>query len=665
MKKNFIKKTGIVTIAAAMLFTLTPAQLVHADENGDWLGFRDNPDNNSVVTYQTPRNADEANLKWAQKFGTGWTASPTPPIVKGDYAYIGVGSSVYMLDKETGEKISECALEGNVGYSTNPMVYGNGKLYIQISSGRIQAVEVDEAGETLNPSWVAQAEITGQTISPITFKEYDGTGYLYSGVWTGENRQGSFFCVNTDDGSIQWENITDYGYYWSGALATDDYVVYGGDDGILRMVDPVSGEILFEADTGGQIRSAIVKDGDYLYFTTKYTVGQDGAGSLCRVDVSSGELDNLQQASFETEGRMSTCTPAVYDNKVYLGISGTSQFDPNSGHVFAVYDAESLGEISSVVSPGYPQAAGLLSNAYESSDGCNYVYFTYNAPPGGIKVFAESGGIISDYQDLYLPDSSKQQYCISPLMSDGDGTIYFKNDSGYTFAVNKIESEEAITGIELTSSYGDGALDQDFDKNVYEYTAGVSRPGNTFNVKLNLGEGASATINGQAYTAGSWMEYYFEHPEGEAGNYVERQLNIAVTDSSGNTRTYNVYVYPTGYNMTLSELSVTDEGGKNLALTPTLGPAENNYEAAWSSPEIDDEDYTAYVNLRVATADSQRSIGVFDQDNKRITPEADGTYKFTFPKAGDYTLTIQVRTANMYVREYTVKLPHTVPEEHA
>ena len=161
------------------------------------------------------------------------------------------------------------------------------------------------------------------------------------------------------------------------------------------------------------------------------------------------------------------------------------------------------------------------------------------------------------------------------------------------------------------------------------------------------------------------MEYYFEHPEGEVGSYVEMQLNIAVTDSSGNTRTYNVYVYPDGYNMTLSELSVTDEKGKNLALTPTLGPAENDYEAAWSSPEIDDKDYTAYVNLRVATADSQRSIAVFDQDYNRITPEADGTYKFTFPEAGDYTLTIQVRTANMYVREYTVKLPHTVPEEHA
>lgn len=82
---------------------------------------------------------------------------------------------------------------------------------------------------------------------------------------------------------------------------------------------------------------------------------------------------------------MSTCTPAVYDNKVYLGISGTSQFDPNSGHVFAVYDAESLGEISSVVSPGYPQAAGLLSNAYESSDGCNYVYFTYQCASGRNK----------------------------------------------------------------------------------------------------------------------------------------------------------------------------------------------------------------------------------------------------------------------------------------
>ena len=58
-------------------------------------------------------------------------------------------------------------------------------------------------------------------------------------------------------------------------------------------------------------------------------------------------------------------------------------------------------------------------------------------------VLADSQGqIAADVRDIYVPDSSQSAYCISPVVSDQDGTLYFKNDSGHIFAIAKKKASE-------------------------------------------------------------------------------------------------------------------------------------------------------------------------------------------------------------------------------
>ena len=90
-----------------------------------------------------------------------------------------------------------------------------------------------------------------------------------------------------------------------------------------------------------------------------------------------------------------TATPVIYNGRIYVGVAGTgAQFDPDGGHFFAVVDAENMTKMRELPIKGYPQASALLSTAYEDedfngdgeADGRVYIYFTYNALPGGIII---------------------------------------------------------------------------------------------------------------------------------------------------------------------------------------------------------------------------------------------------------------------------------------
>ncbi len=90
--------------------------------------------------------------------------------------------------------------------------------------------------------------------------------------------------------------------------------------------------------------------------------------------------------------------------------------------------------------PAYPQCSVLLSNAYEEATGEIYLYSTYNAKPGGIKLIklaadAESADdcTICDLYDA----AGYEQYCISTPVADDNGVLYYKNDTGCVFAVEQ------------------------------------------------------------------------------------------------------------------------------------------------------------------------------------------------------------------------------------
>ena len=56
-------------------------------------------------------------------------------------------------------------------------------------------------------------------------------------------------------------------------------------------------------------------------------------------------------------------------------------------------------------------------------------------------MFTDSvGQVKAEKQELYTPAGDKSNYCISSIVADESGTLFYKNDSGYIFALrNKTE----------------------------------------------------------------------------------------------------------------------------------------------------------------------------------------------------------------------------------
>ena len=535
----------VLFMAVTMNPVLTPAAETTVDQ--EWYNFRNNQENNSITDRPTPTNDIEAAQKWAVKYGSGWSAAPTPPLILDNYLYIGSGKKILKLNKETGEKVAESDdMAGNVGYAMNPLLYADGKLFAQLPNGVIQAVDY----KTLKCVWKTEA-VGGQTVSPISYTKVDGKGYIYTGTWSGENRDGTFFCATTDDSNVtdgvkklEWKfipsgstkdedpdvkydpdlnatlseegNVAKRGFYWAGAYACEKYVAVGSDDGtsegnatangVFYTLNPTTGEIIDKiSGIKGDIRTTVVYNEGYLYFCTK-------GGLLYKVAVD--EDGKLSNASFMNLGNQITASPVVYKNKIYVGVRGNGgQFDPDGGHCFAVVDNSGDLNDNSVLYKipiaGYPQASALLSTAYENvdyngdgkPDGRVYIYFTYNANPGGIYYTYDEPGqtkAATTSKELFVPDKDKQQYCISTICADRNGTLYYKNDSCYLMAV---ETNEAyLKNATVKSEDGtEGVWNEAFDSKKSNYNIKLKTGSKKAEITLDLIEGSTATVNDQAY----------------------------------------------------------------------------------------------------------------------------------------------------------------------
>lgn len=625
-------KALAVMLALLMVFTLAPQEAFAAGtDNGlevEWKNQTNSDNNNCVIDSNTPTETKYANLKWGEQFSSGFAASITPPIIIGGYLYAAQGTKLHKINKETGKSEATATLAGNLGYALNSPTYGEGKIFFPIGNGRIQALDID----TLETLWVSESVGSEQTVSPITYKN----GYVYTGTWKSETVDGSYFCVSADatkdvydnNGTptkkIQWklqpsigvttaDGVTSEGgvtsksgFYWAGAYATDDYVVFGSDDGsaaytytdtaMLYSMHPTSGEVI--ATMGGiygDIRSSILYDNGHIYFSTKgghlYKVKMNGDGTFGK-------------SSYINSGGMMTATPQKYGNRIYVGVSGASQFDPDSNHTFAVIrDDETLTQdslISKVSIPGYPQASCVMSTKHVTSTGDLYIYFTYNARPGGIYCVKDNINSTSpEAFTLFTPPSEMQQFCISTLAADSEGTLYHKNDSGYLMA---IETNDAfIEDITVTPDTGKAQWTTDFSASEENHSVKVSSSSKSAAVELKLPEGVTATVNGESYTG----KYVCDLSEGQ------KELTI-VTSKGSKSRTYTLSVICKSTDSMLSEIKVTTSNsytGTELPLNSEFNPNVVNHKTQVLTNSV------TFTRLWPTSANKDAEIKVYPIEN--------------------------------------------------
>ena len=458
-------------------------ELVPAETNPDidtelpaeWGNFRGNDDNNGVTDAKTPTSADNAELYWATSIATGGQANGAPgtPIIINGELYSYSGKELLRLDAETGEILARGEMQGSSPFAITPPAYAEGMIFVALGGGMVQAFNA----KTLESLWLYTDSLgiglgANQPNCPITYSD----GCIYTGFWNSEQGAAHMVCLTiTDEDPSQpleakqplWVRTQSGGFYWAGALARDNFVLVGTEDGekgyesqtsMLLSLNPVSGALLDSIEgLNGDIRSTVSYDAatDSYYFTS-------GGGSFYSVQVQpngrfvSGSLKEIRL------GGRSVSTPVIYNGRAYIGVQGAAQFKVYDGHHIAVIDLASWSIAYTANTKGSPQTSGLLSTGYGDEV---YVYFADNYTPGSLRVIRDKPGqtaladpVSETYTSagkrytvdncapvLFTPQGDLAQYCIASPIVDKDGTIYMKNDSNHLFAIgSKVLSIELV-----------------------------------------------------------------------------------------------------------------------------------------------------------------------------------------------------------------------------
>ena len=621
----------------------------------EWGNFRKGDNNLGITNAKTPYAPEDAEILWAVKHGTGWAAAPGSPIMVDGDIYTYSGSTIRRLNSMTGETVTEGTMVDKSSYSIVPMTYGDGMVFVGLSGGKIQAFNA----KTLESLWVYTDELGGQPNCPITYKD----GYIYAGFWNSEDRNANFACINTVDEDhasatevkyASWTYTRAGGFYWAGAYVTDKLAIVGTDDGAsgydtngaaLLVFDRYTGEKL-DAHEGirGDLRSNVSHDpeSDRVFFTTK-----GGILGNAQIDWDTGKiLDYKEVVIKDAQGNanaMSTCTPSVYNGRIYIGVAGTSQFGANSGHGIAVYNLNGDGSMTQAyvyAIVGYPQTSAMVSTAYSAEDGSVYIYLPYNYTPGGVSVLKDKPGQTapvtttgSGYSEVFTPVGSLAQYCICSTIADQYGTIYYKNDSCYMMAItSKIESLE-ITQYPTITENEDGSITVDGLKAVTKLKNGEERDVSNYVSVVKNEETGGYTVS---YT------YGFDN-----ANYGLKTVTAEIAD-------YTVTI-PTGEGYTVTG-EKTVKNGEDYTFTVTVS---EGYDAANMVVKVNGEEVTAVDGIyTVEKVSSDLTITV----EGVVKAAVNGLSALRFGSTGTNSSAKKFELSPAFdpaVKEYTLLVPDT------
>lgn len=451
-KYGYITKSGRIPSDGGVI----NVSLDKAEESGikevssQWKNFRNSDSNMAITDVLLPTSVDDVFLNWNAKLGSGWSATPSVQIIVDNSLIVMSGTTLYKLDLTTGETVATATMVAAPNFGYTPPTYGGGMIYCPLTGGKIQAFNA----KTLESVWIYTDNLGGQSLSPITYKD----GYIYTGFWGSETKKANFVCINVTDEDISsanesklatWKWTEAGGFYWAGSVVVGDAVIVGTDDGAsgtngssnIYSFNRYTGELISSLDIVGDQRSSIAYDNGRIYFTSK-----SGYLYSASVNTSTGELSDLKGVNYNAQ---TTSTPVVYGGRVYIGVGSGISSSGSSGNIIMA-NADTLELMGSVGMKGYPQCSLLLTTAYVESENCIYLYSTYNAMPGGISMvkvdLSKTDSEALELLEVY-DAAGYEKYCITSLICDEEGTIYYKNDSGNVLAVGIPDVTKVVKSI--------------------------------------------------------------------------------------------------------------------------------------------------------------------------------------------------------------------------
>lgn len=170
-----------------------------------------------------------------------------------------------------------------------------------------------------------------------------------------------------------------YGFYWAGAVSDGTNVYFGGDNGKLywrsiNAFDTTGGyyDLKLEESEAGNVRSSIMLDDGYLYFTS-----QGGFVWCCLFDPGSNQL--AVEWSLDI-GVKSTSTPTKVGNRLYVGVYPGF----NNGALFCVntltQEFTQVIPYNASVNNQMPIQSSIVVKG--DGTGTDYLYFNTNSGSG-------------------------------------------------------------------------------------------------------------------------------------------------------------------------------------------------------------------------------------------------------------------------------------------
>ena len=397
----------------------------------------------------TPTLDEGTSLKWSYDFQSGtmdFSRAPTVPALINDAIYVGSANKVYRFNKDTGKiEATSPELPGRMGYGTTPVTSDEeGNIYVFVTGSQVVKLTPD----LKQILWTSDKKYGGQNISPVKYID----GRVYSGTWGDDyesdpNEGGTFFCLDAETGKELWTTYSAAGFYWAGAALCDKAILYGTDDGVLYAANKESstsddwGKLDLSEAIGEKVsmRSTPAVEGDTAYVTVRVGNAMSwdatGKGYICKIKVSGMTMTLEKSAAIGPSVNM----PVICDDLIFVG--------DNKGKVHC-FDKE-LNEISAATAPGPVQGEISVSKYYEGK----YVLTTaYNVRPGGLYcVETDRSGKVLKEGVFFTPEPTAEQYCISNIVCDDSGVMYYKNDSGAVMAVKSGIDTTAPSGLKGTA----------------------------------------------------------------------------------------------------------------------------------------------------------------------------------------------------------------------